>query len=486
MKPMSNEAADNRPAVLVVDDEPASVDLLRVTLGRRHQVYCASGGAEALELLQKHPEIGCAIIDQRMPGMSGTEFIAATMGPRPDLIRIILTGYTDIESLIDAVNQGQIFRYLSKPWRKDEIRGVVEQALEIWSLARENDELRDQLQQANDRLRVENTELKKEVRERHGFEEIVGNSPALQKTLDFVDRVARSETTALILGPTGAGKGEIARAIHYNGPRADKPFISENCGAISPELLTSELFGHKKGSFTGAATDRKGLFQEANGGTLFLDEIGDCPPELQVRLLRALDEGEIRRIGDDRPIRVDVRVIAATHHDLAEDVKEGKFREDLYYRLSVLTVHVPPLANRREDIPLLAEHFLAGFVKKRARAVLGFTPETLALLQQYEFPGNVRELLNEVERGFSLADEGEYITPELLSEKFGSHSLAAALPTNTEMGASQSLKTVIDAYEAEILRQALARNEGNQSQTARDLGLSRRGLIDKLIRHGLR
>lgn len=471
-------------AVLVVDDEPASVELLRVTLGRRHKVYCAESGEQALRLLEEHPEIGCAIIDQRMPGMSGTELIAATMGPRPDLIRVILTGYTDIDSLIEAVNEGQIFRYLSKPWRKDEIRGVVEQALEVWTLARDNDRLRHELEQANKHLRVENAELKKEVRERHGFEEIVGNSPALHKTLDFVERVARSETTALILGPTGAGKGEIARAIHYNGPRAARPFISENCGAISPELLTSELFGHKRGSFTGAASDRKGLFQEADGGTLFLDEIGDCPPELQVRLLRALDEGEIRRVGDDRPIRVDVRVIAATHHDLAADVKAGTFREDLYYRLSVLTVQVPPLSERREDIPLLAEHFLAGFSRKRKRDVLGFTPETLALMQGYDFPGNVRELLNEVERGFSLADEGGYITPDLLSEKFGGSSTAAVAPAGSE--GEQTLKAVMEQYEAEVLRQALARNDGNQSQTARALGLSRRGLIDKLIRYGLR
>lgn len=481
---MSLDATATAPAVLVIDDEPASVELLKVTLGRRHPVFCAGGGEEALQILNEHPEIGCAIIDQRMPGMSGTEFIAATMKPRPDLIRVILTGYTDIESLIEAVNKGQIFRYLSKPWRKDEIRGVVEQALEIWGLARDNDRLRVELQQANDRLRHENAELKKEVRQRHGFEEIIGTSPALQKTLDFVDRVARSETTALILGPTGAGKGEIARAIHYNGPRADKPFISENCGAISPELLTSELFGHKKGSFTGAATDRKGLFQEANGGTLFLDEIGDCPPELQVRLLRALDEGEIRRVGEDRPIKVNVRVIAATHHDLAADVKAGTFREDLFYRLSVLTVEVPALAERREDIPLLAEHFLAEFAKKRGRQVLGFTPETLALMQAYDFPGNVRELLNEVERGFSLADDGGYITPDLLSEKFGDAALTPT--TEAAVDGSQNLKTLLQNYEAEVLRQALARNDGNQSQTAREMGLSRRGLIDKLIRHGLR
>jgi two-component system response regulator HupR/HoxA len=473
------------PAVLVVDDENASLELLRVTLGRRHPVFLASSGKQALELLAEHPEIGCAIIDQRMPEMSGTEFISETLEPRPDLIRIILTGYTDIESLIEAVNIGHIFRYLAKPWRKDEIRSVVEQALDVWQLGRDNERLRAELERANAGLRVENAELKREVRQRHGFEEIIGNSPALNKTLDFVERIARTETTALILGPTGSGKGEIARAIHYNGPRAAKPFISENCGAISPELLTSELFGHRRGSFTGATADRKGLFQEADGGTLFLDEIGDCPTELQVRLLRALDEGEIRRVGDDRPIKVDVRIIAATHHDLAADVKAGTFREDLFYRLSVLTVSVPPLSERREDIPLLAEHFLARFAKRRDREVLGFTPETLLRLQQYDFPGNVRELLNEVERGFSLADEGSYVTADLLSAKFGD-LIANELPEESVAEGSESLKVLVERYEAQVLRAALERAGGNQSQTARDVGLSRRGLIDKLTRYGLR
>jgi Nif-specific regulatory protein len=295
----------------------------------------------------------------------------------------------------------------------------------------------------------------------------------------LVERVVATDTTVLITGETGTGKELIARAIHFNGPRAERSFVSENCGAIAPDLLTSELFGHKRGSFTGAHEDRQGLFEVANGGTLFLDEIGDCPPDLQTRLLRVLDQGVIRRVGDSDPVPVDVRIIAATHHDLGSDVQAGKFRQDLFYRLGVFTIRTPPLRERREDIPLLVQHFIDRFCRKHRKGVLGVTDEALERFADYDFPGNVRELENEVERAFTLADPDGYITPDLLSEKFS----AAAQSCKSQRG---SLRIAVERYESNLVREALQRNGGNKTHTAAELGMSRRGLIDKLEKYGIR
>ena len=479
MSSAAHPAEVTEAAVLVVDDEPASVNLLRITLGMDYTVYTATAGEEALELLATHPDIALAIIDQRMPGMSGTELIQKTVEPHPDLIRIILTGYTDIESLIEAINAGRVYRYLTKPWNKEELIGVVRQGLEVHRLGADNLRLQQELRAANERLRVENTFLKREARGRYRFTEIVGTGPALQRALDLVERVVALDTTVLVTGETGTGKELIARAIHYNGPRAEKPFVSENCAALAPELLTSELFGHRRGAFTGATEHRQGLFEVADGGTLFLDEIGDCPAELQMRLLRVLDQGEVRRVGDNAPIKVDVRIIAATHHDLQRDVEAGTFRKDLFYRLSVFTIPMPPLRQRPEDIALLAQHFLEHLIRRHGKAVRGFTPEAAALLAAYEFPGNVRELENEVERAFALTDAADYITPELLSERFG--SVRPPAPSN-----AGSLRTAVERFETQLIREALARHGGNQTRAADELGLSRRGFIDKLQRYGLR
>ncbi len=471
------------PALLVVDDEQASVDLLRITLGIDHHVYTATDGVTALRLLAEHPEIALAIIDQRMPGMTGTELIQRTVEPYPDLVRIILTGYTDVESLIDAINAGRVYRYLTKPWHKDELCATVRQGLDVHRLARDNQRLQEDLRAANERLRLENVHLKREARGRHRFQDIVGSSPALRRTLDTVERVVAADCNVLILGETGTGKELIARAIHYNGPRADKPFVSENCGAISADLLASELFGHRRGSFTGAVDDRKGLFEAANGGTIFLDEIGDCPADLQTKLLRVLDQGEIRRVGENKPVTVDARVIAATHHDLEQDVAAGTFRKDLFYRLSVVTITLPPLRDRHEDIPLLVEGFLTRLAQERGRRIRGFTPAALEAFAAYDFPGNVRELENEVERAVTLTDEDGYVTPDLLSPKFGGVAVGASGSTPEP---NESLRKSVERYEAQLVREALGRNDGNQTRTAAELGLSRRAFIDKLQKYGIR
>ncbi|MBI3785483.1 MAG: sigma-54-dependent Fis family transcriptional regulator [Deltaproteobacteria bacterium] len=467
------------PAVLVIDDEPASVSLVRITLGSRCTVYTATDGASGLKLLAEHPEIAVAIIDQRMPGMTGTEFIQQTIALYPDLIRIILTGYTEIDSLIEAINAGSLFRYLTKPWKKDDLRHAVKQGLEVHQLAADNRRLQAELKLSNERLRVENTMLRRDAAGRYRFEEIVGSSPALSKTLALVERVVATDTTVLILGETGTGKELIARALHYNGPRADKPFVSENCGALSPDLLTSELFGHRRGAFTGAAEDRQGLFEIAHGGTLFLDEIGDCPAELQTRLLRVLDQGEIRRVGDANPIKVDVRIVAATHRDLQQDVAAGRFRQDLYYRLRIFTVTLPPLRDRKEDIPVLAQHFLGCLQRRHGKQVLGFTPEALTQLGAHAYPGNVRELEHEVERAYTMAEAGAMISSDLLSDEVAP---AESITGNN----GNSLRSIVDRVEAQAIRDALTRCNGNQTQAAVELGIGRRTLIDKLWRLGIR
>jgi two-component system response regulator HupR/HoxA len=471
----------NRPnqAIIVVDDEPASVKLLKITLGRERPVYTATDGPSALALLAEHPEIAVAIIDQRMPGMSGTEFIQQTIDPYPNLVRIILTGYTDIQSLIDAINAGRVYRYLTKPWNKEDLLVAVRQGLEVHRLAMENVRLTEELRQANARLQAENLHLRREVKGRYRFAEIVGRSNALEQALRLVERVAASDSNVLITGETGTGKELVARAIHYNSARAEKPFLALNCADFTPEVLSSELFGHKKGAFTGAIEDRQGLFKAADGGTIFLDEIGDAPANVQARLLRVLDQGEIRRLGDDAPLHVNVRVIAATNRNLEEEVQEGRFRKDLFFRLNVITVTLPPLRDRRDDIPLLLDHFLERLNASKGKRVRGFTPDALAILGAHRFEGNVRELENIVERAHALTDADDYVTPDLLPD-------SVAGGGEERVASNGTLRGAVERFEEQIIRDALSKNGNNQTKTAVDLGISRRALIDKLQKYSIR
>jgi two-component system, NtrC family, response regulator HupR/HoxA len=468
------------PAILVVDDEPSSVNLLRITLGLEYTVHTATDGPSALALLAEHPDIAVAIVDQRMPDMSGTEFIRQTIEPYPHLVRIILTGYTDIDSLIDAINAGRVYRYLTKPWNKDDLLVAVRQGIDVHGLSIENLRLQEELRRANAQLQKENVHLRREVQGRYRFDEIVGSSPALRRTLRLLDRVVRTDASVLIYGETGTGKELIARAIHYNGARAEKPFLCLNCGDFTTETLSSELFGHRRGSFTGAVEDRQGLLKAADGGTLFLDEIGDAPESVQTRLLRVLDHGEIRPVGEDHPSYVDVRLIAATNRDLEEEVRAKRFRKDLYFRLNVIAISVPPLRDRREDIPLLVDHFIARLNGSKGRRVLGVTAEVLALLSAHRFEGNVRELENILERAFALADPGVHITPDLLPE----HLARGA--RSEEAAGGGMLRAAVERFEQQLIREVLVENNGNQTQAAAALGLSRRSLIDKLQKYGLR
>ena len=457
--------------VLVVDDEPDILSSFSFNYGDDFDVLTAPSGARGLELLAAH-EPAVIVADQRMPLMSGTEFLEKSMAVRPDAIRIILTGYTDVEAIIEAINKSRIYRYVTKPWESEDLRITLHRAVEAFHLARENLRLVEELRRANERLAAENAYLRETTQH-----EIIGESAAIRDVLDLIGRVAPSRSTVLIEGETGTGKELVARAIHAASPRRDRLFVAVNCAALSEGVLESELFGHRRGAFTGALEDRKGLFEVATGGTLFLDEISETTAGVQAKLLRVLQEGEIRPVGETRPRTVDVRVIVATNRDLADEVKAGRFREDLYYRLRVFPIRVPPLRERPDDIPALARHFLRKLAAQLGRPVLEPTDDVLALLARYPFPGNVRELANELERAVLLAEPGAPLSDDLLSERV--QEAAANGPS------SSVLQHRTDAFEREQIEAALARAGGVKTRVAEELGITYRGLLKKMKRLGM-
>jgi transcriptional regulator with GAF, ATPase, and Fis domain len=358
----------------------------------------------------------------------------------------------------------------------------VKRALESYELALENQRLLQELQVANEQLKAENLYLKREVERGPRFENSIGKSPAMERVFDLVEKVIDSSVTVLLTGETGTGKGLLAHCIHYHGPRKGRLFIAQNCGALPDALLESELFGHKRGAFTGAIQDKKGLFEVADGGTIFLDEVSEMSPAMQVKLLQILQEGTFRRIGETEYQRVDVRTISATNKDLEAEVKKGTFREDLYYRLSVFPIRVPPLRERRDDIPLLALHFLEKHRQKLNKPLVGFSQEAMELLCGYDFAGNVRELENMLERALALAGNNTAITPDLLPEKVQRDDRV-----REAVGAGRgALKEATDRIERQMIIAALERCGGNKTQAAQALGLSRMGFQKMLKRHRLR
>jgi two-component system, NtrC family, response regulator HupR/HoxA len=447
-----------RYGLLIVDDEKDILRTLSLTFEEEYNVFTTSTGMEALKILEQE-DIALILADQRMPEMSGVEFLERTIERHPEIIRMILTGYTDTEALIQAINVGRIYRYIQKPWDRQELKVTVKRALESYALALENRRLLKELEAANERLKDENAYLKQTIDKAVQFDGVIGRSAAMKRVLDLVQKVINTPVTVLLTGETGTGKSLLAHYIHTHSPRKDKLFIVQNCGALPEALFESEIFGHKRGAFTGAMADKKGLFEVADGGTLFLDEVSEMSPTMQVKFLQVLQEGTFRRVGDSTYRAVDVRIIAATNKDLEAEVKKRNFRADLYYRLNVFPIRLPPLRERLEDIPPLAEHCLKKHRDKMNRAVIGFTEEAMECLCEYDYPGNVRELENVIERALILStgdriEAGEWL-PDL-----------RVSPAERELSKLRQLKR------DHILERLQAR-QGNLGLVAKDLEISR-------------
>ncbi len=443
--------------ILVVDDQTAQLELVSGFLaGRGLEVLTASSGTTALERLRAEP-VELVLTDQKMPGLSGLDLLQAARAINPEIAVIVMTAYGTIEHAVAAIKGGAA-DYLTKPLNLDELLHRIAQ-------------VRDR-----HRLLAENRELREALAERHRVEGIIGEGGRMQEVLSLVRRVAPSDATVLIRGESGTGKELIAKAIHYASSRAGGPLVRVNCAALPESLLESELFGHEKGAFTGATALRRGRFEVAHGGSLFLDEIGDVPLHLQVKLLRVLQEREIERVGSSRPLPVDVRLLAATHRDLEALVKAGRFRADLYYRINVVTIAVPPLRERREDIPPLLDHFVEKFARANGKTVRGLTREARDLLLRYDYPGNVRELENLVERAIVLTRD----------EVIGAADLPLSLTEGEEPGPEDAtLPAAVEGLERRLIRLALARAGGVQTRAAELLGISERVLRYKLRKYGL-
>ena len=441
----------NKPMVLIVDDEKSARDGLVRALRRDYRVLAAENGTSALEVLATH-RIDVLLSDVRMPGMDGITLMQRALANNPELTCIILTAYGDVELAVEAMKLGAT-DFMTKPINLDKLELVLDRVLKAKQFELENEQLRIQLDS------------------KYGLENIIGNSAPMQEVFGMIRQVAGSRATVLIQGESGTGKELVAKAIHQLSPQAKGPFVAVHCAALAHNLLESELFGHEKGAFTGAMERRIGRFEKADGGSLFLDEISEIDPSVQVKILRALEERQIERVGGDTPVDVDSRLIAATNRDLKGMVDEGEFREDLFYRLYVVVITLPPLRDRQDDILLLLNHYLAVFNEENGKHFEGFTPEAYKILAAYDWPGNIRELRNLVERMVVLSlgkmlDAGDI--PEQVREKTGD----GEVKINADL--------TVDEMEKQMIIQALEKTGGNRTKAAEKLGISRRTLHRKL------
>ncbi len=450
--------------VLIADDKENILKLFQDFFVDGFDVVTAVDGNQALALALKG-RFDVIVSDIRMPGVEGLTLLRELKQCRPEVEIILMTAYASVPDAVDAMKQGA-YDYLIKPFDPEEAALLVQRAAE------------------RKRLKEQAENLRSVFRETYSFENLVGKSPVMQKVFELMHRAAHSHATVLITGESGTGKELVARAIHCAGPRKDRRFVAINCGAIPENLIESELFGHKKGSFTGALTDRRGLFEEADGGTLFLDEVGELPLPLQVKLTRVLQQRGVRRIGESHERSVDVRILGATNIDLKEAVNEGRFREDLYYRLNVFPVLLPALRERREDIPLLAALFLDRYQSGRTQPVSGFTPEALSALVSYDWPGNVRELENAIERALAVTDSSR-ISVHALPDEVARKGMSRSISTTRSLTYQQVVKLATDRASREYLIALMRDTNGNVSKAAVCAGIKRESLHRLLKRYGL-
>ncbi len=444
--------------ILIVDDEEQMRELLAKVLEKNgYQVTAAADGSQALALLEKEP-MDLVVTDVRMPGLDGMEALRAIKELNPEIVIILMTAFGSIDQAVQAVKEGA-YDYINKPFKIDEMLLTIKKALD------------------ERRLRNEVTILRNELHTRYHFENLIGKSRAMQEVFSLIEQVASSRSTVMVYGKSGTGKELVARAIHYNSLRASKAFVAVNCAAIPSELLESELFGHEKGAFTGAIATKVGKFELATGGSLFLDEVGSMRLDLQAKILRALQEREIERVGGTRTIKIDVRVIAATNRDLKKAVEEGTFREDLYYRLNVVPITLPDLKDRQEDIPLLANHFIQKFAQESNPNIREISREAMGILLSYPWPGNVRELENVIERAVTLG-RGPAILPSDLPQ----HLTGDAGPVERALAQEANLEDL----EKDYIKAVLRRTKGHQIRAAAILGIDRRTLYRKIRRYGIR
>ncbi len=445
--------------ILIIDDDATFRLTLRATLEQAgYEIHEAEDGRIGLQRLQEMV-FDLILLDLRMKDMQGDEALRRIKEMSPAVPVVIITAYATVQTAVETLKQGA-FDYLIKPVDMDALLAIVSKALRYYE------------------LESENQVLKERIGEQFDFSRILGRSKKMRDVLEVLTLAAPSDATILILGESGTGKELIANAIHENSPRKDRAFVKVNCAALAENLLESELFGHERGAFTGAVQQRKGRFELAAGGTIFLDEIGDMALSTQAKILRVLQEGEFERLGSSKTLKVDVRVVAATHRDLPRAIEEGRFREDLYFRLSVVTIELPALRERKEDIPTLAEHFLKKYAEKNQRLIKGFAPKTMDLLVRYDWPGNIRELENMVERAVILCRD-EYIQPGCLPGQF------QELAGNEEAGETgvrpgHSIREV----EKELILKTLEQTGGNRTRAAEILGITRRALQYKLKEYG--
>ena len=449
--------------VLIVDDEKSMRDLLSITLEKEgYDVDTAASGELAIEMLHRET-VDAVITDLRMPKVDGLQVLRAAKEISPDIAVIVITAVASTETAVEAMKLGA-YDYITKPFKLDEVNLIVRNALE------------------RKRLRDENLYLRRQLETQHRFENIIGKSGRIAEVFDTIRKISDSPSTAMITGESGTGKELVARAIHFNSYRRDKPFMSVNCGAIPEGLMESELFGHVRGAFTGAVANKVGLFSAAEGGTLFLDEITEIPQTVQVKLLRAIQLREIRRVGDTKDMKTDVRLIAASNRDLEGAVQEGILREDLFYRLNVIPIQLPPLRERREDIPLLIAHFLQKFTKELGKDVRGVTPEAMGVLERYHWPGNIRELENVMERAIVLGG-GDMVGVESLPESVRRERPVKGLENVDIPEDGLDLEATLDAIEGRYLQRALDRTGGVQTKAAELLKMTFRQFRYKLQKH---